>query len=77
MLYSLLGSASEDVEGLGDSGLGFFSWASWMGTAIWLRSMVCCRGLDSPFSFTAQREKPVNLGSVRNSADLSDFLSSH
>lgn len=30
---SLLGSAS-DVDGLGDSGLGFFSWASWMGTAI-------------------------------------------
>ena len=51
---SVLGSASE-VEGRGDSG--FFSWDSWMGTAIWLRSMVCCRGLTSVFSFTAGREK--------------------
>lgn len=52
-MYSAVGSASE-VEGLGDSGLGFFSWANWMGTAIWLRSMVCCLGLDSPFSFTVK-----------------------
>lgn len=53
-MYSTLGSGSE-VEGLGDSGLGFFSVATWMGTAIWLRSMVCCLGLDSPFSFTTQQ----------------------
>lgn len=51
---SELGSASE-VEGFGDSGPAF-SCCSWIGTAIWLRSMVGGFGLDSAFSFTADRK---------------------
>jgi len=42
----------------GAGGAGLLSWAGCRGTAIWLRSMVCCRGLASPLSFTGtQRRK--------------------
>lgn len=41
------------VVGRGATGAwGLLSWAGCRGTAIWLRSMVCCRGLASPLSFT-------------------------
>ena len=53
------------VEGRAGAGAGacLLSWACWRGTAIWLRSMVCCRGLASALSFTGtQRRRQSSQG---------------
>lgn len=55
VIYSATNSDSTTaMEGL--SGECLFSWAIWIGTAIWLKSMVGCLGFDSNFSFTALEE---------------------
>lgn len=50
------GSPAAWPEGSGDC---LLSVGICMGTAIWLRSMVCCRGLASAFSFADKSNTAV------------------
>ena len=79
MCCSGAASASEEEEGVvvammvvvvqGRAGAGacLLSWACWRGTAIWLRSMVCCRGLASALSFTGTQRRRQSAQGRRGS----------